>query len=347
MLHVTSQTRDVIVAELTYAETYRYRLWLAAVEDSATLGMGFRAYYAHVLASLDLWKKAGTDFLNGRGGPLSPDILKVDDLWGFFGKKEDNPKGPQRRIQDGKLAVLDAYFKKKYPELASSFSKKVITLELSSILRSFYSATDDGNFFSADSEDLLQSICGVYIKPPLIDLRYIRAKLKDGGSVKLTINVIMLSQDAASNNCIVHILYVPLRSEYISEKSMELGKAGELGDVLAHHSPPETVVLSGLGLIAGKRISGDRISVSSFLRDRVTYEPYLTNIDVVRHEYDYPDSKYITKYLFEGYNYGNSNNFIYCGNKTNDLEQLLDISGCSEKFLDYIFDKYHLLGAEV
>ena len=285
--------------------------------------------------------------MNARGGELRPDILKVDDLWGFFGKKEDNPRGPQRRIQDGKLAVLDAYFKKKYPDLANSFSKKVITLELSSILRSFYSATDEGNFFSADYKDLLQSICGVYIKPPFIDLRNIRARLKDGGSVKLTINVIMLSQDAASNNCIVHILYVPLRSEYISEKSMELGKVSELGDVLAHHSPPETVVLSGLGLIAGKRSYDDRISISSFLRDRVTYEPYLTNIDVLRQEPDYSDSKYVTRNLFEGYNYGNSNNFIYCGNRPIDIEQLTDMSGCSEELLGYIFDKYYLLGAEV
>lgn len=75
-----AEKRETIKADLAYDQPYRFKLWLAVVEDSATLGMGFRAYFSHIRSSLDLWEKSGLFFVNAKNQRLNLDVLKADDL---------------------------------------------------------------------------------------------------------------------------------------------------------------------------------------------------------------------------------------------------------------------------
>ena len=133
-----------IITDTDYSPQYRFRLWIALVDDMDFLGMGYRAYHSHIMRSCQEFQKTGYEFLHPRGFELNLSQLMPDDLYGFLGKSSEHPTGPARNIKVNKFAVLDAFFKVKFPERAAAFKDSTIFESLACVGRMFFAGSASG-----------------------------------------------------------------------------------------------------------------------------------------------------------------------------------------------------------
>lgn len=333
--------QEQVRAELAYSETYRFRLWIAVLEESSALGMGFRAFRSHVRRSLKLWSDAGTVFLSFKGGALNLDALTDDDLWGFLGKKDERPQGPKRHIQAQKLAVLDVFFKKQYPALARLFGAEQISNELTANLAMFFTAA---NQTSNEAKRLaaFEAIEGVYvqklvqIEPPdkhnaFLDPRY-----------QFIVAVFMFSLDKSSGRCAAHKIELPLRSSFITPEGSHW-RSDEFMSHLERFSISETVVYSGIALISKPRFNQAIMQLSCILRDRTTYDPHLAMF-VVSGDANIPGRRSGMEWATGGWHIA----YDYCGKKLSDMIENEERPGhYTKEMFREIFEFYSRLGLEM
>lgn len=214
-MHIIANTdkKEAIKAELSYDQPYRFKLWLAVVEDSTNLGMGFRAYLSHVRSSLAIWEQSDIVFVNSKNQSLNLDALKADDLWGFLGKKDEQPQGPKRHIDASKVAVLDVYMKKRFPALAATFAKSTISPEVAAVLRSFFS----GGLSSEPEADFIEPWSGIYISADHLDAQSILRARRIGEIPKFVVRAVMFRPSARPEFCVAHKIILPFIPDYMND----------------------------------------------------------------------------------------------------------------------------------
>ena len=292
------ENRETITAELSYEQPYRFRLWLAVIEDSAALGMGFRAYLSHVRSSLDLWVRSGIAFLNPKNEPLNLEALTADDLWGFLGKKNQAPHGPKRYIEAAKVAVLDVYMKKKFPNLASTFGAAELGPEFAAVLRSFFSR----GLLEEPPTDHIAPWSGIYISGGGVDAQSILRARREGKVFGFVIRAVMLRPSDRSDFCIAHKVILPMLPSYLHESSRSLVEWDKITYLIDHHRPKETLIYSGLGLVSHGRDESRNVEVSLMLRDRTTYRPSLSQFVIRRFDGGEEDGwDEVVRYVAHGY----------------------------------------------
>ncbi|WP_113154826.1 hypothetical protein [Nitratireductor sp. OM-1] len=155
-----------ITAESNYSPEYRFRLWQALVDDISLLKVGYRAYYSHMMRSFRDWKSGGVKFVHPNGAPINLDELTRDDLYGFLGKEHQRPLGPSRNIHHFKFAVIDVFFKTKYPVVARAFADDGLLESLGKVATMFYGQANidgDGSSYS-NSLIIHDQLEGVYVR---------------------------------------------------------------------------------------------------------------------------------------------------------------------------------------
>ncbi len=272
-----------IKADLAYEQPYRFKLWLAVVEDLSSLGMGSRAYLSHVRSSLQLWERAGTVFLNAKGAPLNLDALRADDLWGFLGKRSEEPQGPKRNIDSSKVAILDVYIKKKYPTLAATFGSSSISPEVAAVIRSFFEKGLASETY-ADPVDYVAPWSGIYVSTSQVNAQSIIRSRRLGEIPHLVVRAVMLRPTKRPQFCVAHKAIIPLRPEYMRQEAGMKAEWNKVSALIEHHKPKEKVIYNGIALLSRMSKTHADINISLMLRDRTTYQPCLSQF--VIHRYD-------------------------------------------------------------
>lgn len=279
-MHIVEK-REVIKANLAYEQPYRFKLWLAAVEDSTSLGMEFRAYLSHIRSSLHIWEKSGTAFVNVKNERLNLDALKADDLWGFLGKREQQPQGPKRYIDPIKIAVLDVYIKKKYPTLAATLSKSTISPEVAAVLRSFFNR----GLASEPEADTIGPWSGIYVSLDNLDAHSILSARRRGEIPRFFVRAVMFQPSEQAEFCIAHKVIMSFKFEYINNRHNDFANLQNFLHIANHYSTKDTVIYSGIALVAYGGITNYDVRLPLMLRDRTTYEPHSSQFYIRRSGY--------------------------------------------------------------
>lgn len=169
---MTNTSKQIISSEVDYDKGYRFRLWVTAVEDSATLGMGFNAYHSHMLRSLHAWRDQGVRFTNPRDRDINFDALTKDDLFGFLGKKNSQMEGPVRNIKNFKVAIIDIFLKFKFPELCASFRNSDDVTSLRAAILNFHSGKEPADYSFKRLRKFLNEDDALFISHPRYDQIY-------------------------------------------------------------------------------------------------------------------------------------------------------------------------------
>lgn len=345
----TVSSAQVITTDDAYGATYRFRLWRATVDDMTTLRMGFRSYYAHVLGSLYIWKKNGVLFQSAKGTILNFESLKQDDLWGFLGKKEDQPSGPKRNISSGKVAVLDAYFRYKFPILARTFAKSNVAPELAMLLNGYFHPNVD---FTIDAEQRLREIEGVYVCRLDYSEIKVRQAIRAGNREFFRCEALIVRHNKEMNYLAIHKIAVPIKIDYINESI----RSSIICNYINHHKDSQSLIYSGVGILNTHRFSTDSIlSIACLLRERATYAAYAGEFWFFRKEIEDNNSdvwslsrdEYFvatSALVLQGKDF--QNRYIYLG--SNELYGLhvWERMGYNIAFRDIIRDLYESLGTE-
>ncbi len=210
-------------------------------------------------------------FLNAKSEPLWIEALKADDLWGFLGKRDNEPSGPKRKIQADRLAILDVYFKKKFPNIALAFGKKDVSLELSNTIKFFYPSIVSNDQFA----EKFKNWSGLYISQSELASVVINRESPAGYPYKFIVSAMILQYIEERKYFIAHKIDMPLRLKYLNEDSLGKNLIKSVADTLKRGTKDETVIFSGIGLASN---SGKELVC--MLRDRTTYDPYFAKFDI-------------------------------------------------------------------
>jgi len=267
-LYLTEDHSKQIVTDTDYSPEYRFRLWVALVDDLDLLGMGYRAYHSHIMRGFQEWHKAGFKFLHPRGHELNLSELTPDDLYGFLGKLSNHPNGPARNIKVHKFAVLDAFFKTKYPERAAAFKEAQIIESLAYVGRMFFGGSDkretsrDGSYALADSINAVQ---GIYFKES-IELN------KIGNSSYFS--VLLIRPAPHGKYAYVWKILFPIEEFCIAQDP--LLDPDNLPPIDDGYNTSPIVSYEGVGFIALSSLTNTHYGMACILRDRRTYFPATT-----------------------------------------------------------------------
>ena len=340
-----------VIQTLTdYPQVYRFRLWVALVEDMELLGMGHRAYHSHIFESFRSWAAQGIEFQNAKGRDLVIDALRKDDVYGFLGKRDERPGGPKRNIETSKFAVLDAFFRQKYPDLAASFAVQTPTTQLVSVLKSFFAKEPQQTLSNEELHRLFRSIDGIYIPFPQISVSKIRRAMESGEDFDFTVPVFLVTARLQLTHCIVHKVEFPLESRFLrfgSEASLATKK---MVSWIERHRPEQTMIFSGLGVPTDSAVEIGDPAFSCVLRDRTLYRPCLTTLSINQIRYEsYPDDG-DASWQVAGLHETSGNSYRRYFQFCRDANHYADLKGnlCySADFINEIFELKEKLGAEI
>ncbi len=262
-----------IYSEVCYSTDYRYRLWLAAVGEIAPLGLGYRAYCDQIGRQFSSWKNNGYVFSDPRGHLLNPDTLLHDDMYGFLGKDWDQLKGPGRRINDEKIAIIDCYFKAKTPGLALSFDRGQLALSLAILHRSFLGLSEiDREKSSLNTR--CEEAGGVYISKVYTRIPESKRPRDVKGHPPPCLPIFYIVGLPNQFHCIVHRVEWPISEDMYLEGSKEHAYVCARRDGLRAIPVPVYRIYSGIGIPVRfpDGASGD-LALSIFLRERVQAFP--------------------------------------------------------------------------
>lgn len=338
----------VIQTSDDYTYSYRYRLWVSIVEDMSSLGMGYRAYHNHILRSLNSWRRTGTVFLSSSGEPLNFDALASDDLWGFLGKESHNPKGPARKISPAKLAVLDVFIKAKYPTIQPVLERQSGVVALSAAMKNFFVFPGVDEFKGEALNWYNESISGVYF--PELDFS-LSTLLEDKRRERLmgrALTAYIINSRSDFELCVVHRVEVPLSARYINLLHEERQKTNDLMRIIERHAPKQTFIYSGVAYSSSlnKGFMSDR--AICLMRDRTTYEPYVSNLRFIR-DGSSTRSDYLKSKAYgacEGLSSSTSPSYKRLA-KRESFEVAKEKLCISEDFVDLMFEFSNKLGMEI
>ena len=346
-MKVVKLEKSVIRTRTDYSQTYRFRLWVALVEDMELLGMGHRAYHSHIFESFRAWQAEKIEFQNAKGRTLIIDALSKDDIYGFLGKREQAPLGPKRKIEVAKFSVLDAFFQKKYPTLASSFEVETPIVELTSIFQSFFAKEVDAPISPREKFEILKSIDGVYIPKTRLSVADLRKAMKSGEPTDRTIPVFLINCKLGQNHCVIHKVEFPFLSKYMRAESSEHEVMARLQPWLDRHAPEETKIYSGIGILSPSDYVSRSPTLACVLRDRVIYRPCLTTLEINRFDHGGIDETiWATNGAYEKSGDDVWRYYFFCRD-ANNYAKISKNFGYSADFLNDIFEMKNTLGSEV
>lgn len=280
---MTTSGDQVIKTRIEYSETFRFNLWLALLEDMDFLGKGYRAYHSHMFESFKKWHAQGVEFQNARGGTLNLDALKTDDLYGFLGKKNQLPKGPKRKIENKKIAVIDAFFQRKYPTSSASFESGVDPVEVASSITSFLSSTEGDEHSANFVQDTVESLDGVLIHNPNVadDLELM---LRMGGKNEWGIPVFILNKGPNRQSLVVHKVVLVPQTRYFETYFLDdddyqptlFSRLQKLPEV----DLAELEVWSGVGVVTPLNTFNPLVQVDCVLRERESKQSHVSSLQV-------------------------------------------------------------------
>lgn len=138
IVSVIDGNRDILIAEASPTEAYRYQAWRALWEDCTVLGMGYRAYHSHMMDTLVLAEKRGVKLKNPKGENLQISALTRDDLKGFLGRKNLLATGPGLRLTPQKFWVVNVFAKLRHPECVSYLDQERLFSSLLASARTYF-----------------------------------------------------------------------------------------------------------------------------------------------------------------------------------------------------------------
>ena len=219
-----SKFKDVqmsIRTQTEYTDSHRFRIWSAIVEDMDLLGMGYRAYHSHIFESFRKWEAQGFEFLNPKGGRLFLDALKADDIYGFLGRKKQLPKGPKRKLETSKIAVFDAFLTAKFPKLPGFIPPGELSLVHSQMANAFNGIIDDNTVKKDNISSILAALDGIFIHNPFFASDDLEIMIRHMGETGWGIPLFFVNSRPHSGFCIVHKVYLPIRSEYFENRVID------------------------------------------------------------------------------------------------------------------------------
>ncbi len=260
----TEDSSKLIVTDTDYSPEYRFRLWVALVDDLDFLGMGYRSYHSHIMRSFQEWSKLGYKFIHPRGHDLNLPELTHDDLYGFLGKSSDHPTGPARNIKVHKFAVLDAFFKTKYPERAAAFKEAHVLEALAYAGRMFLAGSDaketpkDGEYTLSHFINLMN---GVYFNESV-------EQFAEGNNYYLS--VYLFKPAPGKKYAYVWKIFFPFEQVCIDSIQSDKGKNEPIDD--GYNTNP-IVIYEGIGFFARSSLTDTELDLVCMTRDRRTYFP--------------------------------------------------------------------------
>ncbi|NCO04093.1 MAG: hypothetical protein GW903_07885 [Alphaproteobacteria bacterium] len=210
-----------ISTETEYTDAHRFRIWSSIVDDMDLLGKGYRAYHTHIFESFRKWEAQGIEFFNPKGKSLYLDALKADDLYGFLGRKEQLPTGPKRKIETSKVAVLDAFLRAKFPKLLVSNPSGEAPVAHAQMAEALYGLMGKS---ASNNESLcrtVKALDGVFIHSPFFPDQELERMVNHMGKPGWGIPLIIVNGRPHSGYCVIHKVFMPIRSEYFKNHTID------------------------------------------------------------------------------------------------------------------------------
>lgn len=215
------KAEEGIETETAYTDAHRFRIWSAIVDDMDLLGKGYRAYHTHIFESFRKWEAQGIGFFNPRGKSLYLDALKADDLYGFLGRKEQLPKGPKRKIETSKVAVLDAFLRAKFPKLSVSQPSGEAPMALAQMAEAFYGLIGEDASNKKNLSSTVRALDGIFIHSPFFADDDLEMMVHHMGKPGWGFPLIIVNGRPQSGYCVVHKVFLPIRSEYFKAYAID------------------------------------------------------------------------------------------------------------------------------
>ena len=272
--------QKTFISRTQYSTDYRFRLWVALVNDIVRMDLKHRTYLEHyVYLELGLAEDKGYKFLNPKGGRLIWTQLKTDDIWGFLGKQYTKASSPGRNISAYKFAVLDLFFRYKYPKIALSFDKSEEINALAINHVSFLSEPDS-NFYSSDFDERCAAVEGLYISNQHIRNPEIKEAFTVSDSFEFKLPMLVIRRLPDQRFCIVHRIEWPLSEEIFDTETEQYVSALKYRHWLSKKTSEYKTVYSGIGIPCNSMHSKHAFTLSVFLRHRAFKHPYHAELSV-------------------------------------------------------------------
>lgn len=341
--------KEIIKTKIEYSESFRLRVWSVLTEDMELLGKGYRAYYTHIFENFRVWETSETEFQNARGGKLNLDALKADDLYGFLGKKNQPPEGPKRKIEVSKMAVLDAFFQKKYASTARSFESGSHPIEQASVLTSFFSREDD-TLPKGGIGTIVEALDGVFLQHLPFPDEEVAKMLDNVGTPAWGIPVFMINTSASNRFVVVHKAYLPLKEGYFKDHLWDdPDQSPTLRTRLSRIEADEfsdAQIWSGIGNVLPLEFDNPVVALDCMLRDRADQQPHLTSLKIFGLDtrengglFTAPDTALT---VLSGNRHGH---FGFCKD-LDFFETVKPKTVYTEKFINHVFELKKALGLE-
>ena len=270
----------IIYAEHEYDLEYQQNLWIALWDDFDRVGKGNQYYINQMKRDFDFFTKpqVGYKFLTSQGAPLDVTALTKDDIYGFKGKRTDKPTGPGRDLTPAKLAVLDVFFKAKFPLYASAFKSTETLAALVKIFRLYFSKPDDNIV-----QDLgLETFSGAFIgSAQTLKNRYSQIVAGDFDIYDLHIPVFVLKYVNNLRHLVVHKILLPVNDGCFANNSELLDlfqKAKSAYEYKFQKLKPQTYIFSGGGFPIYDVEQELGVKFLCVMRDRTTYAPEIDHV---------------------------------------------------------------------
>lgn len=270
---MTNTPKQTISSEVDYDKGYRFRLWVTAVEDSATLGMGFNAYHSHILRSLGIWQHQGVCFIYPNDKQINFDALTKDDLFGFLGKKNSNMTGPGRNIKNFKLAVLDVFLKFKFPKLLPFFRNSDHATSLRAAMFEFHNSRQPQGWESHKVNKLFENGNALFIHNPKADDIFDLNAGLDVDFFEYYIQIYHLSLRDQSGTINVKKIRVPIHQNMLRKESEAYDLISK--KALKYDYMEGIKIYEGFGITCEyKGEYGYQSDIACVLRERLLHHPF-------------------------------------------------------------------------
>ena len=265
-----TDTPTQIETRAGYSLERRRKAWEIVLGHLKSNGQGHGSYLKMVQRSIASAQESGVSIKDFRGVPIDVEAISKDDLFGFLGGTKNPGNGPQRRISDYKLAILDAYFRlvreEKWLRFDDQFGGLYGTLEhfwsgAHAPMTSFYEGANASAWITSQSA---------------VSEKIQRAS--DGRSLSsLNVTAVGFSQTEKKSIFRVTQVRIPCSSSYFSPSYEFFDKLRySVGGIEEHHTGIS--IATGAGCLVHQSLG--RCQVYTALRDDITREPRGSNLEI-------------------------------------------------------------------
>ncbi len=287
-------SEKTIRTRIDYSDAQRFQIWSAIIEDMDLLGKGYRAYHTHIFESFKKWEAQAIEFQNPKGKSLFLDALKADDLYGFIGRKNQLPKGPKRKLEASKIAVLDAFLKAKFPKISSLPPSGEPPVAHAQMADAFNGLLNQGDSKNHDLTRIVEALDGIFIHSPFFADEELERMVFHMGEPGWGFPLIMVNSRPRSSYCVVHKVFLPIRSEYFEKYAIDSDywendyhdpedrdlaqKIRARIDTKNQNLNDEIEVWSGAGVVVPHDYANPMVTLECILKHRLSGEPDISSL---------------------------------------------------------------------